>query len=142
MARKRSHTRRSPRSNPRGVLTVHGGGFGFVQTAEGAYFIPASKMAGAFDGDLVEDGLLTFPAANLLIAVMFASLLITMALFFLVYVFLIFAWARVMGRFIKEGPVAKPAEADNAASDDAKRKDVVPGFAPVDDPAVAAKGGE
>ena len=28
MARKRSHTRRSPRSNPRGVLTVHGGGFG------------------------------------------------------------------------------------------------------------------
>ena len=46
MARKRSHTRRSPRSNPRGVLTVHGGGFGFVQTAEGAYFIPASKMAG------------------------------------------------------------------------------------------------
>ena len=54
MARKRSHTRRSPRSNPRGVLTVHGGGFGFVQTAEGAYFIPASKMAGAFDGDLVE----------------------------------------------------------------------------------------
>ena len=32
------------------------------------------------DGDLVEDGLLTFPAANLLIAVMFASLLITMAL--------------------------------------------------------------
>ena len=53
MARKRSHTRRSPRSNPRGVLTVHGGGFGFVQTAEGAYFVPASKMAGAFDGDLV-----------------------------------------------------------------------------------------
>ena len=47
-----------------------------------------------------------------------------------------------MGRFIKEGPVAKPAEADNAASDDAKRKDVVPGFAPVGDPVVAAKGGE
>ena len=65
-----------------------------------------------------------------------------MVLFFLVYVFLIFAWARVMGRFIKEGPVAKPAEADNAASDDAKRKDVVPGFAPVGDPVVAAKGGE
>ena len=70
------------------------------------------------------------------------ELLVTMVLFFLVYVFLIFAWARVMGRFIKEGPVAKPAEADNAASDDAKRKDVVPGFAPVDDSVVAAKGGE
>ena len=70
------------------------------------------------------------------------ELLITMALFFLVYVFLIFAWARVMGRFIKEGPVVAPAEADDAASDEAKRKDAVPGFAPVDDPAVAAKGGE
>ena len=32
------------------------------------------------DGDMVEGGLLTFPAANLLIAAMFASLLITMAL--------------------------------------------------------------
>ena len=32
------------------------------------------------DGDMVEDGLLTFPAANLLIAAMFAALLITMAL--------------------------------------------------------------
>ena len=63
-------------------------------------------------------------------------------LFFLVYVFLVFAWARVMGRFIKEGPVVAPAEADDAASDEAKRKDAVPGFAPVDDPAVAAKGGE
>ena len=70
------------------------------------------------------------------------ELLITMALFFLVYVFLIFAWARVMGRIIKEGPVVAPAEADDAASDEAKRKDAVPGFAPVDDPAVAAKGGE
>ena len=64
MARKRSHTRRSPRSNPRGVLTVHGGGFGFVQTAEGAYFIPASKMAGAFDGDLVEVAPLPPPRGN------------------------------------------------------------------------------
>ncbi len=54
MARSRSHTRRRPRSNPRGVLTVRGGGFGFVQTAEGAFFVPASKMGGAFDGDLVE----------------------------------------------------------------------------------------
>ncbi|WP_303251656.1 ribonuclease R [uncultured Senegalimassilia sp.] len=36
------------------MLTVHGGTFGFVRTAEGEYFIPESKMAGAFDGDLVE----------------------------------------------------------------------------------------
>lgn len=54
MARNRSHTRRAARSNPRGVLQVRRGGFGFVQTAEGEYFIPASKMNGAFDGDLVE----------------------------------------------------------------------------------------
>lgn len=54
MARSRTHTRHHPRSNPRGVLSVHGGGFGFVQTAEGAYFIPSAKMGGAFDGDLVE----------------------------------------------------------------------------------------
>lgn len=54
MARTRSHTRRYPRSNPRGVLNVRGGGFGFVQTAEGEFFVPESKMAGAFDGDLVE----------------------------------------------------------------------------------------
>ena len=54
MGRTRKHTRRRPRPNPHGVLIVHGGTFGFVRTAEGEYFIPESKMAGAFDGDLVE----------------------------------------------------------------------------------------
>lgn len=54
MARSRSHTRRSPRSNPRGVLDVRPGGFAFVRTAEGEYYVPESKTAGAFDGDLVE----------------------------------------------------------------------------------------
>ncbi len=54
MGRTRKHTRRRPRSNPHGVLVVHSGTFGFVRTAEGEYFIPESKMAGAFDGDLVE----------------------------------------------------------------------------------------
>lgn len=54
MARKQMHTRRRPRSNPRGVLSVRGRGFGFVQTAEGEFFVPEGKMAGAFDGDLVE----------------------------------------------------------------------------------------
>lgn len=54
MGRTRKHTRRRPRSNPHGVLTVHAGSFGFVRTAEGEFFIPESKMAGAFDGDLVE----------------------------------------------------------------------------------------
>ena len=54
MARSRSHTRRPPRANPCGVLNVRGAGFGFVQTAEGEFFVPASKMGGAFDGDVVE----------------------------------------------------------------------------------------
>lgn len=54
MARSRHHTRRSPRVNPRGVLVMRAGGFGFVQTAEGEFFIPASKANGAFDGDVVE----------------------------------------------------------------------------------------
>ena len=54
MARKRSHTRRTSRANPRGVLVVRSGGFGFVQSAEGEYFISSHDMNGAFDGDLVE----------------------------------------------------------------------------------------
>lgn len=54
MARTRHRTRRRPRANPRGVLCAHAGGFGFVQTAEGEFYVPESKMAGAFDGDLVE----------------------------------------------------------------------------------------
>lgn len=36
------------------MLLARAGGFGFVQTAEGEYFVPASAMSGAFDGDLVE----------------------------------------------------------------------------------------
>ena len=54
MPRVRSHTRRSARSYPRGVLSIRRGGFGFVQTAEGEFFVPSSKMNGAFDGDVVE----------------------------------------------------------------------------------------
>jgi len=54
MARNRSHARRVPRANPRGILVVRAGGYGFVQTAEGEYFVSLSAMNGAFDGDLVE----------------------------------------------------------------------------------------
>ena len=54
MSRKRSHTRHTVRSNPRGRLDVRQGGYGFVQTAEGEYFVPAKKMKGAFPGDVVE----------------------------------------------------------------------------------------
>lgn len=51
---RKSNTRRTPRAHPRGVLELCGAGYGFVQTAEGEFYIPASKTADAFDGDLVE----------------------------------------------------------------------------------------
>lgn len=54
MARKPSKARRSPKAKPRGILEITSRGFGFVKTAEGEYFIPSSKMHGAFPGDLVE----------------------------------------------------------------------------------------
>ena len=54
MGRSRSNTRRTAPARPRGTLSLKRGGYGFVQTAEGEYFIPAGKVNGAFDGDLVE----------------------------------------------------------------------------------------
>ena len=51
---KKLNTRRHPRSNPRGILRTMSGGFAFVKTAEGEFFVPASKLKGAFDGDMVE----------------------------------------------------------------------------------------
>lgn len=54
MGRSRAHTRRTPRANPHGVLVMRAGRFGFVQTAEGEYFVPEQMLNGAFDGDLVE----------------------------------------------------------------------------------------
>lgn len=54
MGRSRSGTRGTPRSYPRGSLQVSPGGYGFVETAEGEFYIPADRMNGAFDGDLVE----------------------------------------------------------------------------------------
>lgn len=51
--RKRS-ARRTARILSQGVLKMSGAGYGFVQTSEGEFFIPASKTADAFDGDVVE----------------------------------------------------------------------------------------
>ncbi len=61
MARKRGVPRRRHKGATRGqarpdacgVLKVNRRGYGFVTTAEGDYFIPASKMDGAMDGDTV-----------------------------------------------------------------------------------------
>lgn len=52
--KKKGHIRRRPRANPRGIMVARAGGFGFVRTAEGEFFISQYNMGGAFDGDLVE----------------------------------------------------------------------------------------
>lgn len=58
MGRKRSSgrrsTRRRQRSNPYGVLQMQSAGYGFVQTAEGMFYIAPRYLNGAFDGDFVE----------------------------------------------------------------------------------------
>ncbi len=54
MARRSSKARRRPKSRPQGILELNAQGFGFVKTAEGEFFVPASKVNGAFPGDLVE----------------------------------------------------------------------------------------
>lgn len=54
MGRKRTSTRRTPKARPVGILELAPDGFGFVTTAEGEFFIPASKLGGACHGDTVE----------------------------------------------------------------------------------------
>ena len=54
MPRSKNHTRRVARTRPRGVMQVNAEGYGFVRTSEGEFFVPASKLGGAFDGDVVE----------------------------------------------------------------------------------------
>ena len=54
MGRTRNHTRKGAHTYPRGVLDVRAEGYGFVVTPEGDFFIPETKIGGAFDGDLVE----------------------------------------------------------------------------------------
>lgn len=54
MARRPAKARRHAKARPQGILEVTSRGFGFVKTAEGEFFIPASKLNGAFPGDLVE----------------------------------------------------------------------------------------
>lgn len=54
MARRNSKARKKSKIRPQGILELMAQGFGFVKTAEGEFFIPASKVNGAFPGDLVE----------------------------------------------------------------------------------------
>ena len=62
------------------------------------------------------------------------ELIITILLFLAVYLFLAVAWVRIIGRFIKEGPVLAAAKADKRAAKSADDKSAA-GF---DDAAVKA----
>lgn len=52
--RRRGATRGKPKAHARGTIEVNPRGFAFVKTSAGEFFIPRSKTAGAFDGDVVE----------------------------------------------------------------------------------------
>ena len=57
------------------------------------------------------------------------ELVITMVLFLVVYAFLMVAWARTMGRFIKEGPVAEHEPAlEGAAAGKTPKGKAAPSF--------------
>ena len=57
------------------------------------------------------------------------ELVITMELFLVVYAFLMVAWARTMGRFIKEGPVAEHEPAlEGAAAGKTPKGKAAPSF--------------
>ena len=57
------------------------------------------------------------------------ELVITMVLFLVVYAFLMVAWARTMGRFIKEGPVAEHEPAlEGAAAGKTPKGNAAPSF--------------
>ena len=49
MGRSRSNTRRTASARPRGILSLKRGGYGFVQTAEGEYFILVDKRESGED---------------------------------------------------------------------------------------------
>jgi len=54
MPRVKRSARGNARRDPEGVLQIAAGGYGFVDTPEDEFFVPASKMGGAFDGDTVQ----------------------------------------------------------------------------------------
>ena len=61
------------------------------------------------------DGVSLLTADGISMSVSAPELWLTLGLFVLVYLVLLIGWARVIGRFIKEGPVAEGAAADAAA---------------------------
>lgn len=67
------------------------------------------------------------------------ELLVTMVLFLAVYAFLMVAWARTMGRFIKEGPVVEAEDAAMASDTGSATAGAAPALA-ADAPAAAKEG--
>lgn len=53
MARRSSKARRHPKAKPQGILELNAQGFGFVKTAEGEFFIPASRSTVRFPATLL-----------------------------------------------------------------------------------------
>ena len=62
------------------------------------------------------DGVSLLTADGISMSVSAPELWLTLGLFVLVYLVLLIGWARVIGRFIKEGPVAEGAAAADAAA--------------------------
>lgn len=53
-AKSNAQLRRKNGEGPLGVLEVAHGGYGFVETEEGTFYIPKNRMGGALNGDTVE----------------------------------------------------------------------------------------
>ena len=53
-AKGRNHSSRSLGNCPLGVIDVSHEGYGFVETDEGTFYVPANRMGGAMNGDTVE----------------------------------------------------------------------------------------
>jgi ribonuclease R len=51
---KKSPTRGKSHARPVGQISIASGGYGFVATPEGEYFVPQKRLAGAMNGDTVE----------------------------------------------------------------------------------------
>ena len=54
MPRSKARARRTPRSHPHGIVRLQRGGYAFVTTSEGEFYVPESRLEGAVDGDRVE----------------------------------------------------------------------------------------
>ena len=89
------------------------------------------------------DGVSLLVQDGVSVSVSNVEVVITLVLFLLVYLFLLVAWARTIGRFIQEGPVAKAAVGGGSADVAVEELVVVEeGPAPAQEADASRKGGE